>query len=48
MAEMKSLLKKVVTAFKARPVSKPPGLERMRKVQEAASKTGKELKAQKG
>ena len=48
MVEMKSLLKKVVTAFKARPVSRPPGLEKMRKVQEAASKTGREVKAQKG
>jgi len=47
MVEMKSLLKKVVSAFKVRPVSKPPGLERMRKVQEAASRTGKEVKAQK-
>lgn len=47
MPEMKALLKKVVNAFKARPVSRPPGLEKMRKVQEAASKTGKAVRVQK-
>lgn len=48
MVDVKERLKKAVRSFRNRQLTVPEGLNKMKKVQEAATKAGKAIQVEKG